>query len=58
MAPPSVLILIWNLYDLGSDPVDNCQPQPCQNEGECIDEINGYSCSCPAGYTQQDCGAG
>lgn len=29
---------------------DDCQEHKCQNNAECVDEINGYSCACTRGY--------
>ena len=30
---------------------DDCDPDPCDNNGTCIDEGNGYTCNCRAGFT-------
>lgn len=31
---------------------DDCNPNPCQNNGECIDEVEGFHCNCTdTGYT-------
>ena len=35
--------------------IDECLSSPCQNNGTCSDEVNGYSCACIAGYTGADC---
>ena len=35
--------------------IDECQSNPCQNGGTCKDQVNGYSCSCNAGYTGEKC---
>ena len=32
-----------------SKEINECQSQPCQNGGTCIDLINTYKCSCPRG---------
>ena len=29
--------------------MDECQNQPCQNGGTCIDLVNHFKCSCPPG---------
>ncbi|KAG5680801.1 hypothetical protein PVAND_010286 [Polypedilum vanderplanki] len=35
---------------------NDCDPQPCQNGGRCIDKINGFSCDCSqTGYTGDLC---
>ena len=37
--------------------VSYCVSSPCQNEGICVDVIEGpgYTCNCPTSYTGQDC---
>ncbi|XP_066265125.1 uncharacterized protein [Branchiostoma lanceolatum] len=35
--------------------VDECQSQPCQNGGQCIDGINRYDCQCAAGFAGTNC---
>ena len=30
--------------------IDECASDPCQNGGTCTDGINGYLCTCPAGF--------
>ena len=29
--------------------IDECASSPCVN-GDCVDEVSGYTCVCPAGY--------
>jgi uncharacterized membrane protein YgcG len=36
--------------------IDDCADSPCQNGGVCIDETNGYTCSCHQGlFTGKNC---
>ena len=37
-----------------SDP-DDCNSSSCQNDGVCVDDINGYTCTCIAGTTGIHC---
>ncbi|KAH7642766.1 hypothetical protein DERF_003974 [Dermatophagoides farinae] len=34
---------------------DECQPNDCQNGATCLDQINGYSCHCPVGFSGELC---
>jgi Notch-like protein len=44
----------WTLY---STDIDECSTSPCVN-GNCMDEINGYICTCNPGYEGPDCEIG
>ena len=35
--------------------IDDCSPNPCKNEGVCVDGINSYECKCPKGYAGDNC---
>jgi len=35
--------------------VDECSSNPCENGGTCTDGVNGFTCSCLAGYTGTTC---
>ncbi|TNF25193.1 MAG: hypothetical protein EP329_23525 [Deltaproteobacteria bacterium] len=35
---------------------DDCDPDPCLNGGVCVDEVGGYTCTCPPGYGDESCG--
>ena len=48
----------FNLYISILPDIDDCSPNPCQNDGTCTDEANNYTCSCVAGYTGYNCSIG
>ena len=35
--------------------IDDCQSQPCQNNGTCHDLVNDYRCDCVAGFNGTNC---
>ena len=35
--------------------IDDCQPQPCQNNGTCYDLVNDYRCECLVGFNGTNC---
>lgn len=37
------------------DTVDNCASNPCQNGGVCNPTGSGYTCTCSAEYTGDNC---
>ena len=38
--------------------IDECATSPCQNGGNCTDQINGFSCNCLHGYDGTNCETG
>ena len=38
--------------------INECSSNPCKNGGSCTDLVNGFSCSCVAGYNEDDCSSG
>ncbi|XP_053074087.1 coagulation factor X isoform X2 [Acinonyx jubatus] len=41
----------WNKYKDG----DQCESNPCQNQGKCMDSLGGYMCTCLEGYEGKNC---
>lgn len=43
--------------DITCSPIDinDCQPDPCGENGTCIDLTNSFICICDPGYTGPDC---
>lgn len=35
--------------------VDDCDPNPCANGGQCIDEVNDFICDCEQGFVGKKC---
>ena len=35
--------------------IDDCQSNPCQNDGQCEDGINSFTCHCSHGFIGHDC---
>lgn len=35
--------------------IDDCNPQPCLNNGTCIDGVHSYKCKCSKGYVGDNC---
>jgi thioredoxin-related protein len=42
------------IFILLSD-IDDCDPNPCKNDGTCNDEINDYTCNCVDGFSGKKC---
>ncbi|XP_039387441.1 fibulin-7 isoform X5 [Mauremys reevesii] len=35
--------------------ISKCSSHPCQNGGTCVDGVNQYKCTCPQGWTGENC---
>lgn len=46
----------WKAYYFSD--IDDCQSQPCHNNGICEDLVNDYQCNCTAGFTGAICDIG
>lgn len=47
-----VILTFFNFINVG---IDECISQPCQNNGTCVDQHNGYKCFCLSGDFGQNC---
>lgn len=48
----------WHLFCAGKRcelDIDECGSNPCQHGGTCIDQLNGYRCSCSLGFMGPNC---
>ena len=41
-------------YPIKTD-IDDCTSQPCKNNGNCTDQVNGFNCSCAPGFNGTQC---
>lgn len=42
-------------FDPTTAPVPTCEPNPCRNEGRCVEESDSYTCECLEGFSGSDC---
>lgn len=38
--------------------INECSSNPCQNGAQCVDRVNGYTCTCASGWTGTLCNVG
>ncbi|KAI6653592.1 Neurogenic locus notch-like protein 1 [Oopsacas minuta] len=35
--------------------INDCEPEPCMNNGTCVDQVNDYNCTCVNGWVGKNC---
>ena len=53
-----VRLILYLLYIHGDDiftEIDECASDPCQNDGNCDDQVASYECSCSLQWTGTNC---
>ena len=52
---PCIKQMIINLNLILILDISECDSDPCENGGNCTDDVNGYTCSCANGWTGSEC---
>ncbi|XP_041086341.1 neurocan core protein isoform X2 [Polyodon spathula] len=56
LAPKSAFGTDWEDIGASEEPdIDDCQSNPCENGGTCIDEVNAFVCLCLSSYGGATC---
>ena len=53
MMPARIPLRVYSDYFLPD--IDECASNPCLNGATCVDQANGYDCSCQPGYAGVNC---
>ncbi|XP_058015556.1 fibropellin-3-like [Ahaetulla prasina] len=48
-------LVLSELGETCSVDIDECESQPCENGGSCVDLVNSYRCDCLPGYSGETC---
>ena len=48
--------ILWNVFSLLD--INECESNPCENGGTCMNLEDGYSCACEPGFTGTVCQTG
>ena len=54
----SLNIYYVNVYYGIFPDIDDCSGVTCNGNGECVDEVSGYHCSCNNGWSGNNCDTG
>ena len=46
------IITCFNFVD-----INDCAPNPCENGGSCVDQVDAFICNCAPGYGGDTCSA-
>ena len=49
------IFVSFHLFILEILDIDDCNPDPCQNNGTCTDLVNDYQCDCVSGFNGTNC---
>jgi len=44
-----------NAINIKNSVIDDCDPNPCENGGNCTDEVNTFTCDCEEDFTGMRC---
>ncbi|XP_041470135.1 fibropellin-3-like [Lytechinus variegatus] len=53
--PSKFLTVVFSILNQPLDHIKACYSDPCQNGGSCMEELDGYSCSCLEAYRGKNC---
>ena len=53
-----IMVLECSYFCSNTTDINECASAPCQNDGTCTDNINGYTCTCRDGYEGSNCETG
>ena len=55
MAKASIMVISFLVGQFCEMNYNDCDPNPCENGGECVDLLNAYRCECLSGYSGTNC---
>ncbi len=59
----ALIVIMFNntsyfVFSFLSTDIDECSPNPCLNDGTCVDGINEFTCQCANGWEGKQCDIG